>query len=116
MALATRLAERFDRENGEIEDGRRQLMVPLAEVPDDDQVDAAPRVEAPAGKRAVEDGGTQAPARPDLAGKVPVCLFTRRATASRHCRSSPHAFFGILPVIVSRGCQVPHDAVLVSAR
>ena len=68
------VAERFDRENGEIEDGRRQLMVPLAEVPDDDEVDITPFVEVTVGKRPIQDDGGDASVCPDRLCEIPDLL------------------------------------------
>jgi len=52
---------------------------PLAKVPDDDQVDIAPLMEVAAGKRPVQDDGGDAPACPDLPGKVPDLLDHRKS-------------------------------------
>ena len=57
------VTERFDREVGQTEDGRRPFVGPFAKVPDDDEVDVALLVKVAAGKRSVEDDGGDAPAR-----------------------------------------------------
>lgn len=47
---------------------------PLAEVPDDDEVDIAPFVEVAAGKRPIQDDGRNASLRPDRLCEVPNLL------------------------------------------
>ncbi|HOI14306.1 MAG TPA: hypothetical protein PLG75_10620 [Methanoculleus sp.] len=61
------------------------LVEPVTNVPGE----IAPLVEVPMGKRPVQDGGGDVPARPGARSLT--CSITQRALASRHCRSSPRA-------------------------